>query len=287
MVTGIFRRCRHPYVSFLYFCCTIALSVVIKHPLYLLFSLTAALTMNLLVKNAQALRLFLLMIPFFFALSCLNPLVSHWGNTALFYLFGDSTKPVTLEAICYGLNNALMLVTMVLWFLALSRVITSEKLTFIFAPLFPAVSIMLVMIFRMIPFYRRRARDISEGRRGLGLTREAGVRERLHESMHVLSAVTSSTLEDGRLTASSMESRFWGKNRRTSFLHYRFRAADALLTLSCLFLMAVIILALKNGAGAMQFYPVIDTGRFYGNSWNCICLTATTVQAFLLALFCR
>lgn len=286
-MSKLFRRCRHPYVSFLFFFCTVALTVAVKHPVYLACSLAAAFLMNLLLKNWRGLRSFALLIPFFLILSCFNPLVSHWGNTVLFNLAGDATKPVTLEAVCYGLNNALMLVTVVLWFLAFSRVITSEKLTFMFAPLFPAVAIMLVMIFRMIPFYRRRAVDISEGRQGLGLEKGSSLSDRLREKMHVLSAVTSSTLEDGRITADSMSARYWGRGKRTAFLSYRFSAADALLAFVCAALTALAVTALVHGAGAMNFYPVIDAGHFWGNAWNSLGLAATTLLGFMLAVFCR
>ena len=286
-MVGIFRRCRHPFVSFLFFFCTVSLCVAVKHPLYLALSLSAALLMNLLLKNWQGLRSFSLLIPFFLILSCFNPLVSHWGSTVLFSLFGDSSKPVTLEAVCYGLNNALMLVTVVLWFLAFSRVITAEKLTFLFAPLFPAIAIMLVMIFRMVPFYRRRALDISEGRQGLGLEKGSSLCARLREKMLVLSAVTSSTLEEGKITADSMTARYWGRGKRTSFLTYRLGSADLLLTFCCLALTALCVLALTKGAGAMNFYPVIDAGSFRGNCWNCLGLGSAFSLGLLLAFFCR
>ncbi len=286
-MSGIFRSCRHPYVSFLYFFAVLCFSVAVKHPFYLGLSLLLALLTNLLLKNWKGLASFALMIPFFLILSCFNPLVSHWGDTVLFNLFSDPSKPVTLEAICYGLNNALMLVTVVLWFLAFSCVITSEKLTFIFAPLFPALSIMLVMILRMIPFYRRRASDISEGRRGLGLERGSSFFQRMKDKMQVLSAVTSSTLEDGKITADSMISRYWGQGKRTSFLHYPFTLKDFLLTLICLALSAVIILALIKGAGKMNFYPVVDLGSFRGNFWNLLGLSSQGILALILALFCR
>lgn len=286
-MSTIFARCRHPYVSFLFFFCVVCLCVAVKHPLFLAVSLFNALLTNLLLKNWRALKSFALMIPFFLILSCFNPLVSRWGDTVLFNLFGDASKPVTLEAICYGLNNALMLVTVALWFLAFSCVITSEKLTFIFAPLFPAVSIMFVMTLRMIPFYRRRAVDISEGRRGLGLEYGTSLANRIRDRLHVLSAVTSSTLEDGRITAGSMEKRGWGKGRRTSFLHYRFSVADTLLTVLCLVLAAFCITAITKGAGAMNFYPVVDTGTFRGNFWNCGAIISSFLLGLALAVFCR
>ena len=284
---SIFKKCRHPHVAFFYFASAVCLCVAVKNPIYIAASFACALLMNILLRNRSGLKNFALLIPFFVILSCFNPLVSRWGDTVLFYLGGDKSLPVTLEAFCYGLNNAFMLITIVLWFLAFNRVLTAEKLTFIFAPLFPGISIMLVMILRMIPFYRRRFRDISDGRRGLGLERGTSLSHRIREKMHVLAAVTSSTLEDGRTTAGSMENRGWGKAKRTSFIHYSFGAGDFLLLVIGILLLAVSVLSIVKGAGEMNFYPVIDAGSFRGNLWNCAGLGASFTGAFFTAVFCR
>ena len=286
-MSSLFRKCRHPLVSVFYFFAAVCFCVAVKNSIYLACSLASALLMNLLLKNWRALRSFALMIPFFLILSFFNPLVSRWGSTVLFNLFGDAAKPVTLEAVCYGLNNALMLVAVALWFLAFSAVIGSEKLTFLFGRLFPAVSIMMVMILRMIPFYRRRASDIEEGRRGLGLEKGTSFIHRFREKALVLQAVTASTLEGGRITADSMESRYWGRAKRTSFLHYSFGPADTVLLLAGIVLCAGFIFCNLHGAGVMNFYPVIELGTFRGNLYNQAGLLCDILLTVLLALFCR
>jgi len=228
-MAGLFKKCRHPFVSLAYFVAAVSFSLVYSKPVFLGCSLAAAFVMNLYLKNWNGLKAFLKLVPFFAVLSCLNPLVAHWGETVLFNLWGNPSKPVTLEALLYGLNSGLMMMTVALWCFAFSKVLTSEKLTYIFAPVFPALSIMFVMILRLIPFYSRRASEISDGRKGLGLEKGKSLWQKLKEKMSVLNAVTSSTLEDGRYTADSMVERGWGKAKRSSFIQYRFGMWDLVL----------------------------------------------------------
>ena len=103
----------------------------------------------------------------------------------------------------------------------------------------------------------------------------------------VLQAVTASTLEGGRITADSMESRYWGRAKRTSFLHYSFGPADTVLLLAGIVLCGGFIFCIVHGAGAMNFYPVIELGTFRGNLYNQAALLCDILLTVLLALFCR
>jgi len=286
-MSSLFKKSRHPYVSFFYFAVIVCLCFAVKNPVFIASSFFCAFLMNVFLKNYRGIKNIALLMPFFILLSCLNPLVSRWGTTVIFYLFGDESKPFTLEAVCYGLNTAFMLLTVVLWFLAFSAVVTSDRLTFIFGKVFPAVSLMLVMILRMIPFYRRRLHDITLGRQGLGLSEGSSTFSKIREKIHVLNAVTSSTLEDGKLTADSMEDRYWGQKKRTAFISYKFGADDLVLFLSGVCLTAVSLIAIVKGGGKMNFYPVIDIGTFRGNLWNELAFSSNTALMFICALFCR
>lgn len=62
----------------------------------------------------------------------------------------------------YGLNTGLTFVVMIEWFCCFNRVMTSEKFTYLFAHVFPAISLMLVMIFRMVPLFTKRMHDIKK-----------------------------------------------------------------------------------------------------------------------------
>lgn len=285
-MAGLFKKCRHPFVTFLNFAAVICLTVAVKNPVYLCVSFISGLALNLVIKNFSGLVTVLKLLPFFVFLSCLNPLVSHYGQTVLFYVLGDAEKPFTLEALCWGLNSAFMMVTVVMWCLAFSKILTAEKLTYIFAPLFPSLSVMFVMILRLIPFFQRRSVEISEGRKGLGLDSGGGFFKKLKEKFIVLTAVTSSTLEDGTYTAQSMVERGWGRTRRTSFINYRFRFADFIVMAAAVIFCGVCIAGIIKGAGAFSVYPVIDAGDFTGNLWNQVTLLSDWLLMMVLIVFC-
>ena len=145
----VFKKCTHPLVDFLWFLGIICFCVAIRHPFYLGLSLFAGILFNIFQKNWHGLKLIIFCVPIFIFLSALNPLVSHWGETVLFLIFG---KPFTKEAFFYGLNMGLVFLVMFEWFLCFGCVMTVDKFTYLFAPVFPSVSLMMVMILRLVPF---------------------------------------------------------------------------------------------------------------------------------------
>ncbi|MBQ0050869.1 MAG: hypothetical protein KBT11_02260 [Treponema sp.] len=93
--------------------------------------------------------------------------MSHWGSTVLFNIFEDSAKPFTLEALLYGMNMGLMFLCMVIWFLGFSKIMTTDKFTYIFGRFFPAISLTFTMILRLLPFIKKRTAEISEGQKAI------------------------------------------------------------------------------------------------------------------------
>ncbi len=247
----------HPITDLLWFCGILIFTLFVRHPFFSLCSLGIALLFNLVLKNVRALKMSLFAIPVFILLSTLNPIVSPWGQTVLFTIFG---KPFTKEAFFYGLNTGLTFVVMIEWFCCFNRVMTSEKFTYLFAPVFPAVSLMLVMIFRMVPLFTKRVSDIKNCRKTMH-TSQHGIKE----AFIILNAALASVLEDGVMTATSMQKRGYGKTRRTNFLCWKWHMSD-FLTLAVLALLAIFItLGTKNGSCRVDFYPAFSVAKLQGN----------------------
>ena len=129
----MYRKETHPFTGLFYFCAVIIVCLLVKHPV------VGALVFCLLKKNWNGIKTFFKLIPFFLVFSCFNPLVSHWGNTVIFYLFSDKSKPVTLESFCFGLNTAAVLLTVLLIFMAFSKILKRETLHYIFYTVFPNI----------------------------------------------------------------------------------------------------------------------------------------------------
>lgn len=256
MKSDAFSHC-HPAVNFSFFVGAIGLGVVIQHPAYLIAGSAGAAAYYLLLHGAKGCKTLLTLLPVFLLLTAVNPLVNTQGVHVLFRVFG---RPYTLEALLYGAAIAGMLVTMLLWFGCYNAVMTGDKFTSLFGNLIPALSLVLVMVFRLVPSLLRKAAQIAGARKsiGKGYGEQSTSKEKLTGGMTVLSALTSWALEGSIVTADSMRSRGYGAAKRSSFQIYRMTARDwALLSVQLVFLAAVIA-TVAMGNAAASFTPVLS-----------------------------
>ena len=248
-----FSKC-HPAVNFLFFAGAIGVSVMIQHPVYLLVGTVTGAAYYLLLSGSKGWKMLLGMLPLFLFLTGINPLFNTLGETVLFRLFD---RPYTLEALCYGAALAATFVQMILWFGCYNKVLTSDKFTSLFGSLIPAISLLLVMVFRMVPNLMRKAAQFTGARCaiGKGAGENASAKEKLHNGMTVLGALTSWALEGSVVTGDSMRSRGYGTAKRSSFMIYRIAAMDCLLLCLIPALLALIILGACFGQMAAVFTP--------------------------------
>lgn len=241
----------HPLTNFIFFIGAIGLSVVIQHPLYLAASCIGAASYYLLLNGRKGWTLILGMIPLFLLVALTNPLFNTYGETLLFTVFG---RPYTLEALFYGMTLGGMLVVMMLWFGCYSAVLTSDKFVCLFGSLIPSLSMLLVMVLRMIPNLMRKAKLLSGARKsiGKGVGEQSTNREKLHDGMNILSALTDWALEGSIVTADSMRARGYGAAKRTSFQLYRLTLRDGFLIILMVILAA---LTLLPGGTTATFTP--------------------------------
>lgn len=259
-MTDAFSRC-HPAVNFIFFAVAIVLSVAVVHPAYLAVSALCAAAYYLALRGRRAVRVLLGFLPVFAVLSAVNPLFNTLGQHILFTCRG---RPYTLEALYYGMAIAAMFVGVMLWFLCCGIVMTSDKFTALFAPLLPALSLLLVMILRLIPAYRRKGRQISGARQCVGKGVGQSRRDKLTAAGTTLSALTGWALEGAVITADSMRARGYGAARRSSFQIYRFTRRDALLIAAMTVLTAAVILSAAAGGTSARFTPVLDIAPLSG-----------------------
>lgn len=246
----------HPAVSFGYFMAVILLSVMLLHPVYLLLSLAGAAAYLLALRGRRAVPLLLGMVPLFLVITALspllNPLKDPQGGHVVCMLFG---RYITWELLCNGAMLSAMFLAMVLWFLCYSHVMTGDKFTTLFAPLLPALSLLLVMVLRLVPAYGRKAKQIITARQCIGLGGSGGKGQALRGAMANLSALTAWALEGAIVTADSMRSRGYGAAKRTNFRLYRFSLSDGLLLALMAALAAVTAAAAAMGYARAEFVP--------------------------------
>ena len=252
-MTDAFSKC-HPAVNFLFFAGAIGTSVLIQHPMYLLVGILTGATYYLLLNGRKGWKMLLGMAMLFLFLMVINPLFNTFGETPLCYLFG---RPYTLEALRYGAVLGGVFVTMLLWFGCYNKVLTSDKFTSLFGNLIPAISLLLVMVFRMVPNLMRKAAQFVGARKciGKGAGENAATKEKLSDGMTVLGALTSWALEGSVVTGDSMRSRGYGTAKRSSFMIYRMSITDWTLLIVIPSLLALVIAAACLGQMAATYMP--------------------------------
>ena len=259
----------HPAVNFAFFAGAIGMSVVLQHPACLLAGLVTGACYYLLLNGKPGWLLLLRLLPMFVLLTGINPLFNTLGETPLFYLFD---RAYTLEALFYGAILGGMFMVMMLWFGCYHKILTGDKFTCLFGNLIPAISLLLVMVFRMVPNCIRKTRQIIGARRsvGKGAGEAATFKEKLHAGMTVLSSLSSRMLEDSVVTGDSMRARGYGSAKRSSFMIYRMTGGDyALLTVAAL-LFTLTVAAACLGQFTAGFVPTINLAPV---SWGLVTYT--------------
>lgn len=244
----------HPAVNLLFFIGAIAFGVLLQHPVYLLAGIFASGAYYLLLNGRKAIKNILLMIPLFMFITLFNPIVNTRGVTVLFTYFD---RPYTLEALVYGVAVAATFVLMLLWFGCYGKVLTGDKFTCLFGNLAPSLSLLLVMVFRMIPNLLQKAKQIIGVRSsiGKGTSEKSSLKDKLQSGMTVIGVLTSWALEGSITTSDSMRSRGYGTSKRTSFTVYRVTKFDLVLTAVMLVLLGAVIGFAANGGMNAEFLP--------------------------------
>ena len=261
----------HPVVNFIFFLGALGFGMVIQHPAYLLAGIIGAGCYYFLLTGSRGAKLILFSLPLCLMIAFVNPLFNHRGKTILFHLFGN---PYTLEALVYGAVTAGIFLVMILWFGCYSVVMTGDKFTSLFGNLIPSLSLLLVMIFRMVPALMRKASQIIGARKsvGKGMDGEAGYMDKAKEGMNVLGALTSWALEGSIVTADSMRARGYGTGKRSSFMIYRMTVRDWAVLGSILVLSAAILVSVANGAAKAEFLPEWSVAPIRGISFPMYCI---------------
>lgn len=252
MKQDAFSRC-HPVVNFIFFMGAIVTAAVIWHPVYTALGLICAAVYYLLLGGQKAFKRMALLLPLAVLVAAVNPVFNTRGETELFLLFG---RPYTLQALVYGAVVAGILYAMLIWFGSYSVVMTGDKFTSLFGNLLPSVSLLLVMVFRLVPNLLRKIKQIMGVRKSVGKGGGDTAKEKLEDGATVVSAVTTWALEGSLVTGDSMRSRGYGTSKRTSFQIYRMTLRDWVLLSLQILLLGLLILGAALGKLQANFLPV-------------------------------
>ena len=246
----------HPLVTFTYFCTVILISMFSMSPVFLAMSFSVGLAYSIVLGGWKAARFNLAFaVPILIITTVINPLSNHHGVTVLFYL---NDNAITAEAILYGLASATMLVSVVMWFSCFNKIMTADKIIYLFGRVIPVVALLISMCFRFIPLLKSRFREIHEGQKCMGrkYPRRALVKKGRQLAKEI-SILIAWSLEDAIETSDSMEARGYGLHGRTSFHIFKFAKRDR----NALIIIAVMALTVLAGCflgvNSIYYYPAV------------------------------
>lgn len=246
----------HPAVLLGFFVCAVVLTVLANRPALQAAGVVCAATFYLCVRGRSGWKTVAALVPAFVVLALANPLFSTQGDTVLFTWLGG--RPYTLEALVFGASTSAMFVGVLLWFFSYNHVMTSDRFTYLFGRLAPALALVFTMVLRLVPTYQRKARDIAGARACVGHgASQGGLRERTQAGATLLSALVGWALEGSVVTADSMRSRGFGTGRRTAFARYRFGVRDGCLAAVLALLFAGAAAGVVSGALSVDYFPTI------------------------------
>ena len=244
-----------PVAVTIWFFSVIGVAMFCGHPLLMAVSLIGAVLFFLLRNGTKHVKSHLFFFLLFVVLSLANPLVSHNGVTVLFVL---NNRPITLEALLYGVNSAAIIVGVLYWFRSFTQLMTSDKILCVTGTLSPKLSLILSMSIRAVPMFARRAKQVSDTQKAMGLYNEDNIIDDIRGRIRVFSIISTWALENGIITADSMTARGYGNGRRSQLRRFRFTVYDALFILISLILLGIVAVAISTGSFEFAFYPNIN-----------------------------
>ena len=215
----------HPWVAFAYLVIALALTMCTVNPLLIMTSLLVAVIIRI---HTIGIKRFARYIPWLLLIVAItgigNMCISHNGMHVLFVVNDNN---VTLEAGIYGIVFGLMFAAAFLWCDIMQKIITGEKLTYMFGSFAPRLGLIISMTLHYIPILRKRMKVVRCAQAGMGRKPSKRIFTRAKMWGKEFSIVIAWSLENAIDTSSTMTAMGYGLGKRSSFSNYRFKTVDA------------------------------------------------------------
>lgn len=246
----------HPTINFIYFVAAIICTLRFNHPIFLAISFGCAFLYSVKLNGRKSLVLNSGLIVLAVAYTAWYSFYHHFGVTNLRTNFIGNQ--ITLESIVYGFVRGMTVITVIMWFCCIFRLVTSDKIVYLFGRISPNLSLFLSILLRIVPRIGERARRIERSREGIGRgIHQGNVFQRLRNACMVLSILITWTLEAFVESTVSMKSRGYSLKGRTAFSVYRFDNRDRSLVIVFFGCLTLIMMAVMLNQTSIYYDPMI------------------------------
>ena len=250
-----FEAC-HPAVNFIFFTAAIYGAVSFKHPVFLAIAYVCAFAYSFKRCGRKAVIFNLCLLPLILAFALYYSSYHHFGVTVLKKNFIGNN--MTLESFVYGLVIGLRSATLCMWLEAMFRVVSSDKVVYLFGKVSPLLSLFLTILLRLIPRIGQEARRINLAQKGIGRgSNQGNIFQRLVNCLRIFSMLITWMISALALESNSMRSRGSLLRGRTAFSIYRFDNRDRAFVIGLFFCITLTIMGIILGATDMWYNPRI------------------------------
>lgn len=246
----------HPLVNVLFFISIIAFGMLLRHPVYLVISFISSTAYYLKLSGKDGRKtVFRFLLPMLLFVVIINSFFNHYGVTTLFIL--PSGNNFTFEALVMGIVSGITVVSVIQWFFCSNEVVTDDKFMHIFGRILPKGALVVSMILRFVPLYRRRYKEISQARKCMGLNGTDSFICKMKNTFKNIGILVSWSLENAIETADSMKARGYGLKGRTYYSRFQWHTSDTLALIPLVLFDALIIFGLVSNSAYCIYNPYV------------------------------
>lgn len=246
----------HPLVNVLFFISIIAFGMLLRHPVYLVISFISSTAYYLKLSGKDGRKtVFRFLLPMLLFVVIINSFFNHYGVTTLFIL--PSGNNFTFEALVMGIVSGITVVSVIQWFFCCNEVVTEDKFMHIFGRILPKGALIVSMILRFVPLYRRRYKEISQARKCMGLNGTDSFICKMKNTFKNIGILVSWSFENAIETADSMKARGYGLKGRTYYSRFQWHTGDTLALISLVLFDALIIFGLVSNSAYCIYNPYV------------------------------
>ncbi len=246
----------HPLVNVLFFISIIAFGMLLRHPVYLVISFISSTAYYLKLSGKDGRKtVFRFLLPMLLFVVIINSFFNHYGVTTLFIL--PSGNNFTFEALVMGIVSGITVVSVIQWFFCCNEVVTEDKFMHIFGRILPKGALVVSMILRFVPLYRRRYKEISQARKCMGLNGTDSFICKMKNTFKNIGILVSWSFENAIETADSMKARGYGLKGRTYYSRFQWQTGDTLAPILLVLFDALIIFGLVSNSAYCIYNPYV------------------------------
>ena len=156
-----------------------------------------------------------------------------------------------------GIVSGITVVSVIQWFFCCNEVVTEDKFMHIFGRILPKGALVVSMILRFVPLYRRRYKEISQARKCIGLNGTDSFICKIKNTFKNIGILVSWSFENAIETADSMKARGYGLKGRTYYSRFQWHTGDTLALILLVLFDALIIFGLVSNSAYCIYNPYV------------------------------